>query len=99
MGSRPIIDGEPTEAEQWALKGAEYYQAWDSGYSKEQSTRPQTVGYGLADSPSGQVTTVSGVMKASGSFTATSIVSVSLRHPLLSVAQAEYSVSLKGPTE
>ena len=54
MGSRPIVDGEPTEAEQRALKGAEYYQAWDSGYSKQQSTRPQTVGYGLADSPSGQ---------------------------------------------
>ncbi|MDH5291957.1 MAG: epoxide hydrolase, partial [Acidimicrobiia bacterium] len=25
-----------------------------SGYSKQQSTRPQTVGYGLADSPAGQ---------------------------------------------
>ena len=30
-----------------------YYRDWDSGYSKEQSTRPQTVGYGLADSPAG----------------------------------------------
>ena len=27
---------------------------WDSGYSKQQSTRPQTLGYGLADSPAGQ---------------------------------------------
>ncbi len=54
MGSRPIVDGEATEAEQRALKGAEYYAAWDSGYSKQQSTRPQTLGYGLADSPSGQ---------------------------------------------
>ncbi|HZQ85479.1 MAG TPA: epoxide hydrolase, partial [Acidimicrobiales bacterium] len=27
---------------------------WDSGYSKQQSTRPQTVGYGLVDSPAGQ---------------------------------------------
>ena len=31
-----------------------YYQQWDSGYSKQQSTRPQTVGYGLVDSPAGQ---------------------------------------------
>jgi len=31
-----------------------FYQDWDSGYSKQQSTRPQTVGYGLVDSPSGQ---------------------------------------------
>ena len=27
---------------------------WDSGYSKQQSTRPQTLGYGLVDSPAGQ---------------------------------------------
>ena len=31
-----------------------FYQQWDSGYSKQQSTRPQTLGYGLVDSPSGQ---------------------------------------------
>ena len=54
MGTRPRIDGEPTDEEQRAIKGAEYYQAWDSGYSKQQATRPQTVGYGLADSPAGQ---------------------------------------------
>ena len=54
MGTRPRLDGEPTEEEQRAIRGAEYYQAWDSGYSKQQATRPQTVGYGLADSPAGQ---------------------------------------------
>jgi pimeloyl-ACP methyl ester carboxylesterase len=43
-----------TDREKDALAGLKYYQDWDSGYSKEQSTRPQTVGYGLADSPSGQ---------------------------------------------
>ena len=43
-----------TEREKDALAGLKYYQDWDSGYSKQQSTRPQTVGYGLADSPSGQ---------------------------------------------
>ncbi len=54
MGTRPRLEGEPTDEEQRAIKGAEYYQAWDSGYSKQQATRPQTVGYGLADSPAGQ---------------------------------------------
>ena len=44
-----------TEAEKSALAGAQYYNEWDSGYSKEQSTRPQTVGYGLTDSPIGQM--------------------------------------------
>jgi hypothetical protein len=34
----------------------QYYQDHDSGYSKQQSTRPQTLGYGLADSPVGQMT-------------------------------------------
>jgi pimeloyl-ACP methyl ester carboxylesterase len=54
MGTRPRLDGEPTPDEQRALDGIQHYQAWDSGYSKQQSTRPQTVGYGLADSPAGQ---------------------------------------------
>lgn len=44
----------PNDADKVALKGAGFYQQWDSGYSKQQSTRPQTLGYGLADSPSGQ---------------------------------------------
>ena len=43
-----------TEAEQSALASLQYYQQWDSGYSKQQSTRPQTLGYGLVDSPAGQ---------------------------------------------
>jgi pimeloyl-ACP methyl ester carboxylesterase len=43
-----------TEEEKDGLAGLKYYQDWDSGYSKEQSTRPQTVGYGLVDSPAGQ---------------------------------------------
>jgi pimeloyl-ACP methyl ester carboxylesterase len=54
MGSRPRLGGEPTTEEKRAVAGLEHYQAWDSGYSKQQATRPQTVGYGLADSPSGQ---------------------------------------------
>ena len=43
-----------TEAEKTAAERMKYYFDWDSGYSKEQATRPQTIGYGLADSPSGQ---------------------------------------------
>ncbi len=43
-----------TPQEQSALAGMQYYSDWDSGYSKQQSTRPQTVGYGLTDSPAGQ---------------------------------------------
>jgi pimeloyl-ACP methyl ester carboxylesterase len=43
-----------TEREQDALAGRKHYVDWDSGYSKQQSTRPQTVGYGLTDSPVGQ---------------------------------------------
>ncbi|MFN5821108.1 MAG: epoxide hydrolase family protein [Novosphingobium sp.] len=43
----------PTPAELKALGALKHYQDWDSGYSKQQSTRPQTVGYGLVDSPAG----------------------------------------------
>ena len=45
---------ELTPSEQASLMSMKFYQDWDSGYSKQQSTRPQTVGYGLVDSPSGQ---------------------------------------------
>lgn len=41
----------PSPAEQKALAAMKHYQDWDSGYSKQQSTRPQSVGYGLVDSP------------------------------------------------
>jgi pimeloyl-ACP methyl ester carboxylesterase len=54
MSARPQVAGEPTPEEARALKGIKYYADWDSGYSKQQSTRPQTVGYGLTDSPAGQ---------------------------------------------
>jgi pimeloyl-ACP methyl ester carboxylesterase len=54
MGSRPTTQGEPDADEQLALAGAKHYRRWDSGYSKQQSTRPQTLAYGLADSPAGQ---------------------------------------------
>jgi pimeloyl-ACP methyl ester carboxylesterase len=42
-----------TDAERAALADLERGKEWESGYSAEQSTRPQTVGYGLVDSPVG----------------------------------------------
>ena len=42
-----------TDREKAALAAFQHYWDVDSGYSKEQSTRPQTVGYGLVDSPAG----------------------------------------------
>ena len=56
----PIVGPDPetlndlSELEQASLAAAQFYQNHDSGYSKQQSTRPQTLGYGLADSPIGQ---------------------------------------------
>jgi pimeloyl-ACP methyl ester carboxylesterase len=43
-----------SEAEQRTLDRLQYYAKWDSGYAIQQSSRPQTLGYGLADSPVGQ---------------------------------------------
>jgi len=45
----------PTEEEQAALARLALYRAKGAGYSKQQSTKPQTLGYALADSPSGQM--------------------------------------------
>jgi len=41
--------------EQATLAAAMHYQEHESGYSRQQSTRPQTLAYSLADSPSGQM--------------------------------------------
>ncbi len=46
---------DPSEADRAAFAGAAHYRDRDSGYSKQQSTRPQTLGYGLVDSPVGQM--------------------------------------------
>ena len=56
----PIVPPDPetledlSDEEKDAMAGMQHYQDKDSGYSKQQGTRPQTLGYGLADSPSGQ---------------------------------------------
>jgi epoxide hydrolase len=46
--------GDPTESERAALASFKEHRAQGTGYSTQQSTRPQTLGYGLADSPAAQ---------------------------------------------
>lgn len=56
----PIVAPDPatmadlTEAEKSALAGLKKYRAEGSAYARQQGTRPQTIGYALADSPVGQ---------------------------------------------
>ena len=54
MGARPLPSDAPPPDELHALARAQFYRDWDSGYSQQQATRPQTVGYALTDSPAGQ---------------------------------------------
>ena len=50
----PPLEGEPTPEEQAALAQINQFFTYGSGYHREQSTRPQTIGYALTDSPVGQ---------------------------------------------
>jgi pimeloyl-ACP methyl ester carboxylesterase len=43
-----------SDTEQAAVVDMAEYQQSESGYAKQQATRPQTLGYGLVDSPAGQ---------------------------------------------
>jgi pimeloyl-ACP methyl ester carboxylesterase len=45
----------PTDEETAALAALDLHRRWGTGYSKQQSTRPQTLGYGLVDSPVAQL--------------------------------------------
>jgi pimeloyl-ACP methyl ester carboxylesterase len=54
MGGRPAPGDLPGPDELHALQRAKFYRDWDAGYSKQQATRPQTLGYALTDSPAGQ---------------------------------------------
>jgi epoxide hydrolase len=47
----PDTLGELTERERAALASLDHSAEWDSGYSREHATRPQTIGYALVDSP------------------------------------------------
>lgn len=49
----PADKADPAPEAQRALKKEQRMADQGTGYSQEQSTRPQTVGYGLADSPAG----------------------------------------------
>lgn len=55
MGRPPKGVTEFSAEELAAIERLEYYNKLDSGYMKQQSTRPQTLGYGLVDSPAGQL--------------------------------------------
>ena len=49
----PATFGDLTDAERAALASLQHAAEWESGYSEEHATRPQTIGYGLVDSPVG----------------------------------------------
>ncbi|WP_221793015.1 epoxide hydrolase family protein [Aquisediminimonas sediminicola] len=49
------LSGPLSSEEQAMLDAMMAYQAHESGYSTQQATRPQTIGYALADSPIGQL--------------------------------------------
>jgi pimeloyl-ACP methyl ester carboxylesterase len=51
----PADLGPPTPAEQAAFADYAEHRRWGTGYSKQQSTRPQTLAYALTDSPAGQL--------------------------------------------
>jgi pimeloyl-ACP methyl ester carboxylesterase len=51
---RTDMEGELAEDERAALADFGQHRRWDTGYSKQQATRPQTLGYGLVDSPVAQ---------------------------------------------
>lgn len=54
LADRPDAPGELTAAEQEAMRAMDEHRRFGRGYAVQQSTRPQTLGYGLADSPAGQ---------------------------------------------
>lgn len=54
MGVRPPADGELSAQGRRAVERATHHRRWGTGYAKQQSTRPQTLAYGLVDSPSAQ---------------------------------------------
>jgi pimeloyl-ACP methyl ester carboxylesterase len=53
-GPDPETLSDLTDQEKGAMAALAHYNQHESGYSKQQSTRPQTLGYGLVDSPAGQ---------------------------------------------
>jgi epoxide hydrolase len=56
VSARPksLPQDEATPEERRAIAAMDRYQRRENGYAVEQATKPQTLGYGLADSPAGQ---------------------------------------------
>lgn len=55
VSAKPADLREPLDAEEAsALRKFRHYNDLEAGYARQQATRPQTLGYGLADSPAGQ---------------------------------------------
>jgi pimeloyl-ACP methyl ester carboxylesterase len=50
----PLTD-DATDFERRSLEDFQWHQRWGTGYQYQQSSRPQTLGYGLVDSPAGQL--------------------------------------------
>jgi epoxide hydrolase len=56
----PLVDPEPGDADSDdprvadAIAASKHYERTDSAYARVQATKPQTLGYGLTDSPAGQ---------------------------------------------
>jgi pimeloyl-ACP methyl ester carboxylesterase len=50
----PITD-DATDFERQSCEDFEWHQRWGTGYQYQQSSRPQTLGYSLVDSPAGQL--------------------------------------------
>ena len=48
------VDPAWTPEEQEAVERLKYFVDWGTAYNRQHSTRPQTLGYGLTDSPAGQ---------------------------------------------
>ena len=48
------VDPAWTPEEQQAAAALKYFVEWGTAYNRQHSTRPQTLGYGLTDSPAGQ---------------------------------------------
>jgi pimeloyl-ACP methyl ester carboxylesterase len=55
IGQAPKDLTDPTDDEQQVLTAVAERRKWGTGYFTQQSTRPQTLGYGLVDSPVGQL--------------------------------------------
>ena len=55
ISMRPTDETDLTEAERARLERMRQFRATGAGYSAIQSTRPQTLAYGLTDSPAGQL--------------------------------------------